>query len=267
MSHRAVTAVHGTDRVEAVTVSRLDRDWRPVPDSGRTITCDALAVGHGLTPQLELAVEIGCATRTCADGSLAVRLDERLSTTVPGVWAAGEPGGIGGVGLALTEGELAAHAIAADVQGRSPRETSGRVRSLGRARRGQRAFAELMAEVHRPGHGWRDWVEDDTEVCRCEEVTAGRIRTAVGELGAADARTVKLLTRAGMGWCQGRTCGFAVRALAVSAGAAARDPAPDRRMPACPVLLSALAGADGADGMEPLDVDESPDTGRGGTRS
>ncbi len=103
-----------------------------------------------------------------------------------------------------------------------------------------RAFAELMGAVHRPGPGWTEWTADDTEVCRCEEVTAGAVRTAVGELGAGDSRTVKLLTRAGMGWCQGRTCGFAVRELA---GCAAETGGADRRPLACPVPLSVLARA------------------------
>jgi NADP-dependent aldehyde dehydrogenase len=34
------------------------------------------------------------------------------------------------------------------------------------------------------------------------------------ELGGGDARTAKLLTRTGMGWCQGRVCGFATALLA-----------------------------------------------------
>ncbi|WP_042802022.1 (2Fe-2S)-binding protein, partial [Streptomyces sp. C] len=71
--------------------------------------------------------------------------------------------------------------------------------------------------------------------CRCEEVPADRIREAVEELGARDARTVKLLTRAGMGWCQGRMCGPAVAALAGGAQA------PDRRPLSCPVPLRHLA--------------------------
>ncbi|MDX6763791.1 (2Fe-2S)-binding protein, partial [Streptomyces sp. F8] len=87
----------------------------------------------------------------------------------------------------------------------------------------------------RPGEGWTGWLRDDAVVCRCEEVPAGRIREAAGDLGARDARTVKLLTRAGMGWCQGRMCGPAVAALA---GA---EPAADRRPFSCPVPLRDLA--------------------------
>ncbi|MFF2780834.1 NAD(P)/FAD-dependent oxidoreductase [Streptomyces sp. NPDC058052] len=221
----AVVEAHGTDRVEAVTVARLDRDWRPVPGTGRRVPCDALAVGHGLVPELSLATALGCATRTAADGTVALVLTPGLRTSVPGVWAAGETGGVGGAQLALTEGEIAAHAIA----GRAVPA------ALARRRARLRSFADAMGAAHRPGPGWTGWLREETAVCRCEEVPAGRVREAVEELGATDARTVKLLTRAGMGWCQGRMCGPAVAALAGD------GPAPDRRPLACPVPLRQLA--------------------------
>ncbi|GAA3376729.1 NAD(P)/FAD-dependent oxidoreductase [Streptomyces sannanensis] len=232
LTRHAVTAAHGKDRVEAVTVSRLDRDWRPVPGTGRRIPCDALAVGHGLVPQLELGTGLGCATRRTPDGTLALELDGDQRTSVPGVWAAGEAGGIGGAELALTEGELAAASIAHELRGTPyPRAVAG----LARRRARLRAFADAMAAAHRPGPGWTGWLDDATDVCRCEEVPAGSIREAVAELGARDARTVKLLTRAGMGWCQGRMCGQAVACLA------GEEPAADRRPLSCPVPLKHLA--------------------------
>lgn len=78
---------------------------------------------------------------------------------------------------------------------------------------------------------------DETVVCRCEEVTAGAVREAVGTLGAGDLRTVKLLTRAGMGWCQGRMCEPGV------AGVAGCELLPARRMLARPVPLGVLAAS------------------------
>ncbi|MFF2010914.1 NAD(P)/FAD-dependent oxidoreductase [Streptomyces sp. NPDC058195] len=242
LTRRAVTAVHGDERVEAVTISQVDRRWRPVEGTGRTIACDALAVGHGLVPQLDLALAAGCGTRTGPDGSHAVIVGPSLATTVAGIWAAGEPVGIGGVELALCEGELAAMAVVREVRGGMRAKDARRAVALGRARRRMRDFAALMGAAHRPGDGWSQWLADDTEVCRCEEVTAGRIRTACEELGAGDTRTAKLLTRAGMGWCQGRTCGFAVRELAAAHGSGTGPGGPDRRPLACPVKLGTLAG-------------------------
>ncbi|MEU9126175.1 NAD(P)/FAD-dependent oxidoreductase [Streptomyces sp. NPDC048506] len=243
----AVTEVHGTDRVEAVTVTRLDRDWRPVRGTGRRIACDALAVGHGLVPQIELATALGCDTRPLRDGTLALALDGLQQTSVPGLWAAGETGGVGGVELACTEGELAAVAVAARLRGHGTHD--GRVRALRRRRDRMRSFADVMAVAHAPGPGWSQWLTDDTDVCRCEEVTAGRVRAAVADLGARDARTVKLFTRAGMGWCQGRMCGAAVACLAARDGAA--EPTAERRPFAVPVPLSALAALDVPDRSEP----------------
>lgn len=248
----AVTEVHGHDRVEAVTVTRLDRDWRPLPGTSRRIACDALAVGHGLVPQIELAATLGCATRATQDRTTALVLDALQETSVPDLWAAGEAGGIGGAQLARAEGELAGLAIAARLRGRPAHR--GRVRELQRRRDRMRAFADAMAAAHAPGPGWSRWLTDDTDVCRCEEVTAGSIRTAVADLGARDARTVKLLTRAGMGWCQGRMCGTGVACLAAGAGP---GEAPAERRPfAVPVPLGALASLDGpADGpaVEPAE--------------
>ncbi|MEU8758699.1 FAD-dependent oxidoreductase [Streptomyces sp. NPDC048659] len=231
LTRHAVVEAHGTARVEAVTVARLDRDWRPVPGTARRIPCDALAVGHGLVPELSLATSLGCATRTATDGTVALALTRDQRTSVPGLWAAGETGGVGGAQLAITEGELAAHTIAASLGRQADGEETAR---LHRTRDRLRSFADAMGAAHRPGEGWTEWLRETTDVCRCEEVTAREIREATTELGASDPRTVKLLTRAGMGWCQGRMCGPAVAALC-GGGAS-----PDRRPLACPVPLRHL---------------------------
>ena len=47
---------------------------------------------------------------------------------------------------------------------------------------------------------------DDTLVCRCGEITRGEVLEAIQE-GARSVDEVKRMTRAGMGICQGRTCG------------------------------------------------------------
>ncbi|WP_327358961.1 NAD(P)/FAD-dependent oxidoreductase [Streptomyces sp. NBC_01304] len=236
-SRSAVVAAHGTHRVEAVTVARLDRDWRPIPGTARRIPCDAVAVGHGLVAQTDLGTALGCATRRSPDGTHALDTGPDQETSVPGVWTAGESCGIGGASAARAEGELAGIAAATRLTAQPPDSEPLLARSAKLRRRitRMRTFAEAMAAVHAPAPGWTAWLTDDTEVCRCEEVTAARIREATAELGARDARTVKLLTRAGMGWCQGRMCSAAVACLS-GAG-----PAPDRRPLASPVPLAALA--------------------------
>jgi thioredoxin reductase len=197
----------GTDRLEAVEVARLDRSGRRVPGAVSTVPCDLLAVGWGFTPQLELHLQLGCAVTQGADGSLVVEADTDGRTTVPGVWAAGESTGVGGAELAVVEGEIAGRAAAGTA-------VPDRLRSR---RTALRRFAAALHEVHPVPAAVLDSLPDDTLLCRCEEVPAGAVRDAVREWGATDARTVKLLTRTGMGWCQGRVCGSATALLTARA--------------------------------------------------
>ena len=48
-------------------------------------------------------------------------------------------------------------------------------------------------------------MNDDTIICRCEEVTLGEIKKAIKQ-GAKDVDAVKRMTRAGMGLCQSKSC-------------------------------------------------------------
>ncbi|MGW3129056.1 FAD-dependent oxidoreductase [Streptomyces sp. NPDC001123] len=232
--HHTVVEAHGDQRLEAVTVAALDTAGRVRPDTRRRITCDTLAVGHGMLPHTDLAEGLGCRI----DG-LAVRVDDEQRTDVPGVWAAGEATGVGGAVLALAEGHIAGRSAAERLSGREPdpRGWAGAART----RAGLRRFAAAMDDAYAPPAHWTEQVTDDTVVCRCEEVTGGAVRRAVTELGAGDVRTVKLLTRAGMGWCQGRMCGPAVAGLAGCPETAARRPF------ARPVPLGVLARAGGTD--------------------
>ena len=98
-----VVAINGTDRVESATVARLDEQWRPVAGTERIVECDAVCLGHGFTPRLELAIAAGCGLSR----DRFVTVDHAQRTSVPSVFAAGEITGIGGVDLALAEGEIA----------------------------------------------------------------------------------------------------------------------------------------------------------------
>ncbi|HEV7935948.1 MAG TPA: NAD(P)/FAD-dependent oxidoreductase [Actinomadura sp.] len=234
----AVIAAHGQDAVEAVTVARLDRDWTPVPGTERVVPCDTLAVGYGFTPQLEIPVELGCATRTDADGSLVVSVDAAQRTSLPWVYAAGETTGVGGAELALAEGELAGIAAAGALgagKATPPRRLTARRARL-------RSFATALHHAYAVRPGWMGWVRDDTLVCRCEEVPYGRLAQAVGDLGATDARAAKLISRAGMGWCQGRICGYPTACLTARILGSAPDLTGLARRPlAQPVRLGDLA--------------------------
>jgi NADPH-dependent 2,4-dienoyl-CoA reductase/sulfur reductase-like enzyme len=251
-SGHAVVAAHGDGAVAAVDVVRLGPDGAPVPGSVRRVECDALAVGFGFTPQLELALALGCATRLDVDGNLVLTADVAGQTTVPGVYAAGEVTGVGGATLALVEGRLVG-AVTVVARGRSaPIGESDTARLLAR-RAAMRRFAALMHDIHAPPAGWTSWLTGETTVCRCAEVPVSEIRDAVTDLGAVDARAVAALTRAGTGWCRGRVCGYATALLTAQLRDRPLDAADlaafAERPLATPVRL-----ADLADAGEPADL-------------
>lgn len=243
-SRHAVVAANGTDRVESVDVARLDRAGDAIPGTTRTVACDAVAVGYGFTPQLELPLGLGCATRLDVDGNLVVETDLAGRTSVAGVYAAGEVTGVAGAEAALLEGRLVAAVVALACGRQAPMTDLELTRLLSR-RASLRRFAALMHEVHRPPAGWVSWLTGRTLVCRCEEVPRSAVEHAVTELGARTGRAVKGLCRPGMGWCQGRVCGYPTAAL--TAHLCRRPLRPDdletfaRRPIAQPVTLGDLA--------------------------
>ena len=86
---------------------------------------------------------------------------------------------------------------------------------------------------------------DATIVCRCEEITAGDIRSRAA-LGRPGLNQLKAFTRAGMGPCQGRQCGYPVMHIVA---AAQQRPVGDVgfyriRPPLKPVTLGELASLD-----------------------
>lgn len=88
-------------------------------------------------------------------------------------------------------------------------------------------------------------MNDDTIICRCEELTVGDIRRACQQ-GATTVDGVKRMTRAGKGLCQGRTCRALVEQIIVQeTGKALIDMEyPNSRPPVRPVRLSILKGED-----------------------
>jgi len=182
-----VVAVEGDGRVERVLLEG---------EGGRTrsIACDALAAGWGLTPQTELAQSLGCALAP-RHGAPAIVVDAAQRTSVDGVFAVGECTGVAGAVAAQLQGETAGRVVAAGL-GAAPRRPFEHAARLAR----EQAFAAAVASTFAPPADWTKRLHDDTLICRCEDVPWSALR------GQPDLRSAKLATRCGMGHCQGRLC-------------------------------------------------------------
>jgi NADPH-dependent 2,4-dienoyl-CoA reductase/sulfur reductase-like enzyme len=178
-------SAQGNGQLASVTLRRGFRTW--------TKSCDYLACGFGLVPNLELPSLLGCAM-----SPTGVAIDEYQRSSVPDIYCAGEVTGIGGLDLALAEGEVAGYAAAGNLDA---------ARRLFARRDSHRKFATALEETFALRPELRELAREDTFVCRCEDVPLSRIRQC------ASWREAKLHTRCGMGPCQGRVCGPAVEFL------------------------------------------------------
>ncbi|MSP89055.1 MAG: FAD-binding protein [Alphaproteobacteria bacterium] len=233
-------AAHGEENVNAVSIAPIDGEGRIDRNRIERVDCDALVVGFGLTPSVELMRLIGCDLDFHpARGGWLPRRSTGFETSVPGVFAAGDGAAIGGVEIALLEGRLAA--LEAAVRLGRARDASVRraalTHKLARIDRFRRAIERLFAA---PCH-YLDLLADDTVVCRCEEVTAGELKMRGREAWTSMVQ-LKSTTRLAMGRCQGRNCMATLASLvAQSMGEPiAKLAYPRTRPPARPIALGDL---------------------------
>ena len=235
-----VTRAIGRDRVEAVEIAPLDGSGRP--DMSRTARIDGvgtLAIGYGFQPVIDLTTVLGAAHEfDAALGGWHCRADDEGATTIPGLWAAGETLGIGGAVPARLSGRIAGAASAAALGFTAEDTVEPRTRL-----RGARAFAAGLAAVFPPPQRLPLELPGDELICRCEDVRAGDIATAITE-GAHESFAVKTWTRAGMGPCQGRICGAGIAAVLAEAGIPAETASYNRaHLPLRPVPLPLVRAA------------------------
>jgi len=81
-----VTSIHGTDRVEAVTVAKVDVNWRPIQETERTIKCDTLILSVGLIPENELSQTASIVLDPATGGPI---VNEYMETSVQGIFGCG----------------------------------------------------------------------------------------------------------------------------------------------------------------------------------
>lgn len=84
--NHTVTDIHGKDRLEGVTVSRVDSTRKPVPGTEINFDCDTLLLSCGLIPENELSRNAGIQISDVTSGAV---VNESLETSIPGIFACG----------------------------------------------------------------------------------------------------------------------------------------------------------------------------------
>ncbi len=237
---RHVTELHAEGE------GRLERlHYRTEQGRSGTVEARVLLVHEGVVPSIHPPLALGCEMSWHpGQKCLVPRLDGWGESSQSNVFVVGDAAGIGGAEAAEPRGRLAALRIAARLgkidQGRAEEAAAVERTSLARAlalRPFLDALYEPRPQVFSP--------PDETIVCRCEEVTAGELRTLAMQ-GRPGPNQVKAFSRAGMGPCQGRQCGSTVtHLLAASQGRSIEEVGFFRvRPPLKPVTLGELASLD-----------------------
>lgn len=241
--------VQGRDRAEALCFEARGKEHR--------VDADLVLLHHGVVPNTQLTRLMRVAHEwDVAQMAWRPRVDAWGQTSLQGLRIAGDGAGIAGARAAEPSGALAALGVAHALGRLAPNELAAQSAPLRRQLAGELRIRPFLDALYRPP-AWVASPEDDTIVCRCEEVTAGRIRE-MARLGCQGPNQTKFFSRCGMGPCQGRMCGLAVtQILAQEQGRAPADVGAYRiRSPLKPLALqsiAALAQAAEAPSAQPME--------------
>lgn len=229
-------AILGTERAEALRFATAG--------TVQTIAAGTVLLHQGVIPSTSLANAAGCALRwNETQRAFEPATDQDGRTTRPGILVAGDGGGIAGALAAEVSGRRAALVALSDLGLVSRAAVAARLKPLQRQARRLlrgRAFLDALYAV-RPG--FLAPMDPETIICRCEEITAGKLRDAIA-LGPPGPNQLKTFLRCGMGQCQGRLCAVTVTEIM----AAERRVSPAAvgtyrlRAPVKPLRLVELAG-------------------------
>ncbi len=81
-----VAEIHGKDRVEGVTIAKVDENRRVIESTKRYIPCDTLLLSCGLIPENELTNTAGISLSNVTSGAL---VDQYRQTEAEGIFACG----------------------------------------------------------------------------------------------------------------------------------------------------------------------------------
>lgn len=189
-------SIAGADNVQGIRFSHGGQD--------EFIPCDAVGLGFGLSPEMQLAEIAGCRTRFDTANRQWVVAHDGQGRAGGGIYVAGDGSAIGGADVAELAGERAALALLADI---GMPASKARLRQIERDLRRLATFRKGVETSFPFPADWIGEAPDETILCRCENVTFGEVRAAIARFEPREVNRLKALARPGMGRCQGRVCG------------------------------------------------------------
>ena len=124
-----IVKVTGRNRVISAVTAAVDDRFQPLPDTEESWKVDTVCLAVGLKPSVELLAQSGCRLVYSPDlGGEVPWHDDRLETSLPGVFVAGDVSGIEEASTAMLEGRLAGMSAAEKLLGGSDGRTAARMK-------------------------------------------------------------------------------------------------------------------------------------------
>ena len=176
----------------------------------KNIDTEVLAVGHGLIPSSDITrlLKLDHLYNELKGGWIT-RLDKNFRSSMKGLYITGDGSGISGAIAAEDKGELAAYAVLKDLDIINEKEFKNKTHKILKRLNRYEIFAKGIAELNFTPQSLIKNINNNTILCRCEDITKKEIINAVNN-GAKNLNQIKSWTRFGMGPCQGRTCQYSV---------------------------------------------------------
>jgi glycine/D-amino acid oxidase-like deaminating enzyme len=232
---RARVPLHWQTRlIEVLGDGRVTGARLSTPSGIVEVEADTVLMGGNFASDNALSRLLGCA-HDIQNGTMVARCSEDGESSQPDVFIVGEAARFGGAQVALAAGRLAGASVVAKLRNDPPDMAKDRL-----AKRRALSFQRALWNVFAPAAPSFETPEE-THLCRCEVITKAQLTHATSG-AAADVATLKRLTRAGMGRCQGRYCAHVTAEIAQSPETPSETThAPAPQMPIRPVPLAALA--------------------------
>ena len=243
--NQTVTAAMGAARLDYVETAAVDAGGQLSSQAQEPIECDRLGVCFSFLTSAELPRQAGAdCTWNARRGGWIVNHDEWMSSSIPGLFVAGETTGVAGSDVAMEEGKLAALGCALHGNRITAVDADALSRPIRRKLKHLNVFADALSRLSWPGDEFFDQLmTGESTLCKCEEISVAHLRQLLQQNpSVSTSSSAKLLSRAGMGLCQGRYCQYSlIRLLAQVRGIPAAEAGGfTARFPSKPLPISNL---------------------------
>ena len=206
----AVKSVKGTRCIDNIHLSPI-RPKGTIDKNRKThiITADRLGLCYGFQASSELARQAGAKSYWSTNrGGWLINHNNWMETSQTGIFVAGEITNMAGATAGMEEGKIAGTAIALSLGLISTKVALQEIQRPRQKLASHNHFADYLSKFSRlPSELSATLRTEDSLLCRCESITCGDVKKILAAnpyLSKAD--SIKLLTRVGMGLCQGRLC-------------------------------------------------------------